>query len=159
MTVLRDERVDQARPDRVRTWLVRTLDEMPRVYDVRYEVFVREQGIASNVHDDPDDRYSLHVLGAVDDEVVGTGRITFFGDEAQIVWVAVLKPYRGFGVGRAVMEQLLDLAREHGSRIVTLNAQTHALNFYTALGFRALGRRFHMSNIEHQYMVLDLREA
>ena len=159
MTALRGERVDQSQPDGVRTWLVRSLDEMPHVYDIRYDVFVREQGIASNVHDDPDDRYSLHVLGAVDDEVVGTGRITFYGDEAQIVWVAVLKPYRRFGVGRAVMEHLLDLAREHGSRVVTLNAQTHALSFYSALGFRPLGRRFYMSSIEHQYMVLDLRAA
>ncbi|HET9015168.1 MAG TPA: GNAT family N-acetyltransferase [Thermomicrobiaceae bacterium] len=159
MTALRGDPVDRTRSRDVRTWLVQTLDDMPHVYDVRYDVFVREQGIASNVHDDPDDRYSLHVLASVRDEIVGTGRITFFGDEAQVVWVAVLKPYRGFGVGRAVMEHLLDLAREHGSRVVTLNAQTHALSFYNALGFRAIGRRFFMSNIEHQYMALDLRET
>ena len=95
-------------------------------------------------------------LGAVDGKTVGTGRITFYGSEAQIVWVAVRKPYRGRGVGRAIMEHLLRLAREQGSRIVTLNAQTHALTFYEALGFRPIGRRFFMGNIEHQYMAKEM---
>lgn len=155
MTVLNTESETRAERNGVHTWLVESLDQMADVYAIRREVFVREQGLTSTVRDDPDDRYSLHVLGAVDHEPVGTGRVTFYGDEGQIVWVAVLKPYRGRGVGRAIMEHLLRLAREHRCRIVTLNAQTHALSFYEALGFKPIGRRFYMSNIEHQSMVLD----
>ncbi|MBX6341346.1 MAG: GNAT family N-acetyltransferase [Thermomicrobiaceae bacterium] len=132
---------------------------MADVYDIRREVFVREQGLTNSVRDDPDDRYSVHVLAAIEgvEGVVGIGRVTFVGDEAQIAWVAVRKPYRGRGVGRAIMEHLLEISREQGAQVVTLNAQTHALGFYEDLGFRPVGHRFYMSYIEHQHMILDLR--
>ncbi|MFO7270758.1 GNAT family N-acetyltransferase [Sphaerobacter thermophilus] len=156
MTALKGDQETGIRDDEVRTWVVTSLAEMAEVYAIRHEVFVEEQHLTRSVRDDPDDRYSVHVLGAVGGQTAGTGRITFYGDEAQIVWVAVRKPYRGRGVGRAIMEHLLRLARDQGSRIVTLNAQTHALTFYEALGFRPIGRRFFMSNIEHQYMAKEM---
>ena len=139
----------------VRTWVVESLAEMGEVYAVREEVFVGEQGLTGNVRDDPDDRYSVHVLAAIGDTIVGTGRTFFIGDQGQIAWVAVRRPYRRQGVGWAIMQRLLDICREQGVRVVTLNAQTHALSFYEALGFEPVGRRFTMSNIEHQQMILD----
>lgn len=142
----------------LRTWLLSSPREMEHIYAIRYDVFVKEQGLTSSVYDDPDDRYSVHVLAAIGDEVVGTGRVTFIGDEAQIAWVAVQLPYRAQGVGRAVMEHLLRVSVEQRVRIISLNAQTHALHFYEMLGFRAVGRRFHMSNIEHQHMILEPAE-
>ncbi|MDI3339556.1 MAG: GNAT family N-acetyltransferase [Sphaerobacter sp.] len=156
MTVLQGEAETESGREGIRTWVVTSLAEMAEVYAIRHEVFVVEQHLTRNVRDDPDDRYSFHVLAALDGETVGTGRITFYGDEGQIVWVAVRKSYRGRGVGRAVMEHLLRLAREQGSRLVTLNAQTHALSFYESLGFRPIGSRFMMGNIEHQYMAREM---
>lgn len=137
------------------TWIARIPDELPVIYDIRREVFVDEQGLTSTVVDEPDDRYSVHVLAAVGDETVGAGRVTFIGDEAQIAWVAVRVPYRRHGVGRAVMDALLQVSGQ-GASIVSLNAQTHALTFYEALGFKPIGRRFFMAHIEHQHMILDL---
>lgn len=139
----------------VRTWVVESLAEMGEVYAVREEVFVGEQGLTGNVRDDPDDRYSVHVLAAVGDTIVGTGRTFFIGDQGQIAWVAVRRRYRRHGVGWAIMQRLLEICREQGVRVVTLNAQTHALSFYEALGFEPVGRRFTMSRIEHQQMILD----
>lgn len=141
--------------DDVRTWVVESLAEMPDVYAIREEVFVGEQGLTGNVRNDPDDRYSVHVLAAIGDTIVGTGRVFFIGDQAQIAWVAVRRQYRRHGVGWAIMQCLLDVCREQGVRVVTLNAQTHALSFYEALGFQSVGKRFTMSNIEHQPMILD----
>lgn len=154
MTALDSEPVGNRQHEQVRTWVLDSLDQMEHVYDIRHEVFVVEQGLTRTVRDDPDDRYSVHVLASIGDEVVGVGRVTYYADEAQIVWVAVRKAYRNRGVGRAIMEHLLRLSREEGVRLVTLNAQTHALHFYEALGFTPIGRRFFMANIEHQYMAL-----
>lgn len=142
--------------EEVRTWLITNPAEMEEVYAIRQEVFVDEQGLIGNVRNDPDDRYSYHVLGAVGDEVAGCGRVTFFGDEAQVVWVAVRKPLRRYGVGGAIMRHLIRLADEQGCRIMSLNAQTHALNFYRELGFVPVGRVFMMSHIEHQAMVREI---
>lgn len=139
----------------VRTWVVESLGEMRDVYAIRDEVFVGEQGLTGNVRNDPDDRYSIQVLAAIGDTIVGTGRTYFIGDQAQIAWVAVRRQYRRRGVGWAIMQRLLEACREQGVRVVTLNAQTHALRFYEALGFESVGPRFSMSQIEHQKMILD----
>lgn len=136
---------------------VRTPEELALVYEIRREVFDQEQHLTTWVRDFPEDEHSLNVLAWIDGQAVGTGRVSLWGDEAQIAWVAVRKPYRGQGVGRAVMHYLIRWAREHGARIVTLNAQTHALGFYQKLGFRPIGRPFYMAHIEHQLMELELR--
>ncbi|MCX7622133.1 MAG: GNAT family N-acetyltransferase [Thermomicrobium sp.] len=136
---------------------VRTSEELALVYAIRSEVFDREQHLTTWVRDYPEDAESLNVLAWIDGEAVGTGRVSLWGDEAQIAWVAVRKPYRGRGVGRAIMEYLIHWAREHGARTVTLNAQTHALEFYRKLGFRPVGRPFYMAHIEHQLMERELQ--
>lgn len=136
---------------------VRTPEELELVYQIRREVFDQEQHLTTWVRDFPEDGYSLNVLAWIDGQAVGTGRVSLWGDEAQIAWVAVRKPYRGQGVGRAVMRYLIRWARAHGARIVTLNAQTHALGFYQKLGFRPIGRPFDMAHIEHQLMELEFR--
>ncbi len=141
----------------VRVEPVRTGEELELVYAIRSEVFDREQHLTTWVRDYPEDTPSLNVLAWIDGEAVGTGRVSLWGDEAQIAWVAVRKPYRGQGVGRAIMEHLIRWAQERGARAVTLNAQTHALEFYRKLGFRPVGRPFYMAHIEHQLMERDLR--
>ena len=147
----------EAREPVVQIRPVRTREELEAVYAIREEVFHREQRLTPHVRDDPDDAYSLNVIATLEGRAVGTGRVTLLGDEAQIAWVAVLPAHRRRGVGRAVMEHLIRWSQAQGARSVTLNAQTHALEFYRQLGFKAVGRRFLMGHIEHQLMMLDLR--
>ena len=146
-----------AQPRAIRVEPARTPEELEIVYQIRREVFDQEQHLTTWVHDYPEDGAGLNVLAWIDGEAVGTGRVTLWGDEAQIAWVAVRKPYRGQGVGRAIMERLIRWAEEQGARTVTLNAQTHAREFYRKLGFRSIGRPFSMAHIEHQFMERELR--
>ena len=158
MTVV-EHRIDTTDHPEIQTRLMSSLDEMEQIYHVRREVFVLEQGLTGTVYDDPDDRYSYHVLATVGDVLAGVGRMTMIGQEGQIAWLAVLREHRRSGVGRAIMAHLLQTAADDGAKHVTLNAQTHALAFYTAFGFQPIGRRFSMSRIEHQLMVLQLSET
>jgi predicted GNAT family N-acyltransferase len=141
---------------RLRTAVVPWTEAKPDVYLVRQEVFVEEQRLAHSVVDDPDDQLSVHVIASIDGEVAGVGRVTFLADDGQIAWVAVRRPLRRHGVGLAIMRQLIGVCIDEGCRTISLNAQTHALSFYERLGFRALGRRFRMSGIEHQHMMMDV---
>ena len=70
--------------------------------------------------------------------------------------MAVLKDWRGRGVGRALLHTLLDLARTQGLTRVTLSSQTHALGFYERAGFRAIGEPFMDAGIPHRKMVKEL---
>ena len=130
--------------------------DMESIYRIRDEVFVAEQALTSNARNDPDDRRSIHYLADSDGRPVGTGRLTMMGNEAQIAWVAVLKEFRGTGVGWKIMEVMIERSEAEGGEYIILNAQTHALNFYERLGFYAVGRIFTMSKIPHQVMIRQI---
>jgi len=68
----------------------------------------------------------------------------------------VLKDWRSRGVGRALLQTLLDLAVRQGLPRVSLSAQIHALGFYERAGFHAVGELFIDAGIPHRKMVKEL---
>ena len=117
---------------------------------IRLNVFVEEQRVPVEIEwDDQDDR-SVHAL-AYDaaGKTVATGRLL---PDGHIGRMAVLKEWRGKGVGGAILERLVAVARERGDRDIELFAQTHALEFYRRYGFMESGPIFEEAGIPHQAM-------
>jgi len=67
------------------------------ICSIRYEVFVDEQNVPEELEIDGLDNEAKHVLAFVDGVPIGTGRIL---SDGHIGRVAVLKDYRGFGIGK-----------------------------------------------------------
>lgn len=117
---------------------------------VRETVFVLEQNVPIEEERDPLDPQCRHVVardrhGAP----IGTGRLT---PEGRIGRMAVLREWRGAGVGDALLHALLRQARAQGRGEVALNAQVSAQSFYARHGFVPYGERFMEAGIEHQAM-------
>ena len=66
--------------------------------------------------------------------------------------MAVLRPWRGRGVGAALLALLVELARERGHRRAILNAQKDAVPFYARYGFIVTGDEFEDAGIAHRIM-------
>jgi predicted GNAT family N-acyltransferase len=117
---------------------------------VREPVFVVEQNVPLELEWDELDPKCRHVL-ARDDEhrPIGTGRLT---PEHKIGRMAVLREWRGRGVGEALLLALIEQARELGLPEVSLNAQVDAIGFYEKFGFQPYGERFEEAGIQHQAM-------
>ncbi len=117
---------------------------------VRIAVFVEEQGVPEDLEWDGLDERSQHVMAiASSGKPVGTGRLL---PDAHIGRMAVLKEWRGKGVGGALLDTLLVLANRTGFGVVQLHAQTHALDFYRKRGFMAQGKEFMEAGIPHFLM-------
>jgi predicted GNAT family N-acyltransferase len=129
---------------------------LEEVYRIRDEVFVDEQALTDDARTDPDDHRSFHYLALLGDQPVGTGRLTLFGHEAQVAWVAVRQPWRKHGIGKALMLSIIERAKMESATHIVLNAQTHAIHFYANLGFNVVGGEFFMSGIGHQVMIKRL---
>ena len=117
---------------------------------VRETVFILEQKVPEEEEWDDLDPRCHHVLAR--DEAgrpIGTGRLT---PEHKIGRMAVLRAWRGKGVGSALLVALMDKARSLGWTEVKLNAQVSALDFYARHGFEPYGERFMEAGIEHQAM-------
>ena len=104
---------------------------------VRLTVFVDEQKFAPEPLDDRDPD-CLHVA-ALDQKgaTIGIGRMTADGHIGRMV---VMPPWRGRGVGTAVLHELLAIAKERRLPQVELDAQIHAIPFYERLGFAKVGQ-------------------
>ncbi|MGD8617810.1 MAG: GNAT family N-acetyltransferase [Gammaproteobacteria bacterium] len=117
---------------------------------VRHAVFVEEQGIPESLERDGRDADCRHVLAlAGDAEVIATGRLM---DDGRIGRMAVLRTWRGCGVGRALLERLLLQALQGGLQSVYVHAQLEVAGFYSRAGFRLAGQPFVTADIVHVEM-------
>lgn len=121
---------------------------------VREAVFIVEQRIPEHEEWDEHDDTSLHVIAHdASGAPIGTGRLLRDGIIGRI---AVVKEWRGKQVGDAIMQHLIQVARELGMKESVLHAQTYAIPFYQRFGYRAEGREFIEAGIPHQKMRLVL---
>ena len=121
---------------------------------VRWKVFVEEQQVPEELEWDEEDERSAHVLAVAADGIpIGTGRLL---PDGHIGRMAVLREWRGKGVGNALMRLLLRMALDKGHGVVKLHAQTHAAGFYAKHGFVAEGEQFMEAGIPHIVMALSL---
>ena len=122
---------------------------------IRETVFIHEQGVPVELEWDGLDSACAHVLAWNNrGEAIGTARMQQNGTIGRM---AVLKDWRGRGVGRALLRTVLDLAPRRGLPRVTLSAQTHALGFYERAGFDVVGEPFIDAGIPHRKMVKELK--
>ena len=125
-------------------------DGLPQLRAVRETVFVQEQLVPIEEEWDALDPDCVHVIArAQDGTPIGTGRLT---PEHKIGRMAVLREWRGRGVGDALLLALIEQAHQRGWREVALNAQVSAIAFYLRHGFQPVGERFWEAGIEHQAM-------
>jgi predicted GNAT family N-acyltransferase len=122
---------------------------------IRTAVFIDEQKIPADMEWDDADDGAVHAvafnrLG----RGLATGRmLEHVPGVAKIGRMAVLASSRHGGVGRAVLDALLDAARTRGEHEAVLHAQLSAAPFYERAGFVRRGPEFDEAGIAHVEML------
>lgn len=117
---------------------------------LREAVFVIEQKVPRELEIDGRDPTCRHVVArGPDGTPIGTGRLL---PDGHIGRMAVAAAWRGQGVGRALLERLLEEASLLGITELALNAQTTASDFYRRFGFIPDGAEFIEAGLPHQAM-------
>ena len=124
---------------------------------VRVPVFIDEQQVPYEIDFDGSDAHCVHWLALSEDCLpIGTARLM---NDYHFGRMAVLKPWRKRGVGRAIMLAAIEFAKAQGFASMHLNAQIEAMGFYRQLGFKAYSERFIDAGMPHQSMALQLDAA
>lgn len=125
---------------------------------IRSTVFVEEQKIPAEMEWDAADAVCVHAVAYNRFGVpLATGRLLeHVPGVAKIGRMAVLPAMRGSRIGRAVLDALMQAARERGDREALLHAQTSAAPFYARAGFTTRGPVFEEAGIPHVEMVRAL---
>lgn len=133
-----------------------SLRELYFILQARAEVFVVEQNI---VYQDMDeiDFASTHLFIEQEGKLCSYLRVIGKGikfAEASIGRVLTLKPYRGHGYARILMEHAIAMLRAHSAPI-RIEAQAYLRDFYLSLGFKQVSEQFILEGIPHIEMLLE----
>ena len=99
---------------------------------IREQVFIQEQQIAVEDEWDAEDVIALHFVVLDQHQPIATARLL---KNNSVGRVAVLKEYRGKGIGRLLMLEIIQQAKHQQREFLKLSAQVHAIAFYEKMGF------------------------
>ena len=125
--------------------------------EIRISVFVKEQGFENEF--DEIDSEAVHIVIRNDDGMpVATCRI-FRGKTADchiFGRLAVMKEFRGRGIGSDVVKSALEYVENSGGKKLMLHSQCSAIEFYEKLGFESFGEVEYEENCPHIWMKKEL---
>lgn len=125
-------------------------EELETAFAIRKEVFVYEQNCPPELEWEYEDE-SVHFLATVNNEPAGAARWRKTVNGYKLERFAVLKRFRGFGVGQALVKAVLaDLPPD--ANYVYLHAQIQAVGLYEKFAFEKLGSEFEEAGIRHYKM-------
>lgn len=120
---------------------------------VRTVVFIDEQLVTPEFEWDDIDSTAIHLLAMHNNQAIGCLRII---EGKKIGRMAILKPWRGKGVGNRLLKEAIRICRLKGSKQIVLSAQTHAIHFYQQAGFEITSSEYTDVHIPHVDMRLKL---
>lgn len=118
---------------------------------IRKQVFIIEQNIPEEEEWDDQDMISDHFVVYDQDQPIATARLL---QNNSVGRVAVLKAYRGQGIGSMIMLEIIRQAHQQDLKFLHLSSQVHAISFYEKLGFSIQGDAYDECGIPHIKMQL-----
>jgi len=135
----------------IKVQIVANAEEMEIVRDIRHQVFIVEQNVPQLVEINQFEESARYLLATLDGQFVGTARWRKTTKGIKLERFAVLQEKRTYGVGRALVEFMLEQIKNEA--VVYLHAQDHVISFYKKFGFQPVGDYFYEGGISHQEMV------
>jgi predicted GNAT family N-acyltransferase len=123
---------------------------LEKVFAIRREVFVGEQNCPPELEWEHEEE-SNHFLATVDGEPAGASRWRRTDKGYKLERFAVLKKFRGHGVGQALVQAVLD-DLPADANYVYMHAQIQAVTLYERFGFVKTGPEFEEAGIRHYKM-------
>lgn len=130
--------------------------EKKDVYDIRDEVFIKEQGFKRYMERDKHEDEAIHIICYEANQPVGTTRVLVEDNIGTVQRVAVLKPFRNQGYGKNMMLAIEDILAHRNLAALKLDSQAHAISFYDSLGFKKSSDPYIVAGIEHVEMIKEL---
>jgi predicted GNAT family N-acyltransferase len=124
--------------------------DLEKVFAIRREVFVDEQNCPPELEWEYEDE-STHFLATVDGEPAGASRWRKTDKGYKLERFAVLQDFRGYGVGQALVQAVLDDLPKDAA-YVYMHAQIQAVTLYERFGFVKTGPEFEEAGIRHYKM-------
>ena len=148
---------DQNKMQKTIIRLVRSKQELEQVLHIRRVVFTEEQKINEKLDRDGLDSTAKHAIVLLKNKPIGCARIRFIDGGAKLERIAILKAYRGKGLGIALVNYLLSYCKRAKARQVYMDSQHYLKEFYEKFGFKTKGKSFMEVGRKHIIMYKNLK--
>jgi predicted GNAT family N-acyltransferase len=135
--------------------IVKWIDGLSQLKNIREKVFIQEQKVTPQLEWDGMDEKAIHFLVFNDKAAIGCARAIVIKDHMQLGRMAVLKEYRGQGIGSALIEKAMTTAKLNQLSAIYISAQCHAIDFYKKFGFEVTSDIYLDAEIPHRDMTLN----
>ena len=135
--------------------IVKWIDGLSQLKNIREKVFIQEQKVTPQLEWDGMDEKAIHFLVFNDKAAIGCARAIVIKDHMQLGRMAVLKEYRSQGIGGALIEKAMTIAKLNQLSAIYISAQCHAIDFYKKFGFEVTSDIYLDAEIPHRDMTLD----
>jgi putative N-acetyltransferase (TIGR04045 family) len=131
-------------------------------FDIRYDVFVDEQGIFTDTDEDirDSDPSTIHLIGLINRRTVGAVRL-YPLDVGCEQWqgdrLAVLKAHRTSRLGFELVQEAVAQASANGGSVMHAHIQLPNVRFFEYLGWHLEGPVETYAGIVHQQMAINLK--
>lgn len=139
---------------------VSTPEQLEEALCIRFDVFIKEQGVSPETESDEYDAIDPHWLVRNEEgEAIATARVTDRGNGmGKLERVCVLDVYRDHGIGKLLLTRIEEDLRAKGFAGMEVHAQTHCQGFYEKQGFMVkMPEVFYEEEIPHIHMVKALQ--
>ena len=132
-------------------------DDLNAVHAIEKASFITPWSYQS-LKSDLKNKLAYYCVADKESEIVGYAGMWIVFDESHITNVAVDKNFRRGGIGRAIMEHMVDVAISRGASAMTLEVRrsnTAAQSLYSQMGFAQYGiRRGYYTDTNEDALIL-----
>ena len=143
-------------PNEVNYKEIEKVDEFIDAIRIRVDVFIKEQKCEPGWEPDEDDKKSRHFIAIVDNKIVATARVRETeSKEYKIERMATKKKYRKKGVGKGLVDYIINDINKLNPKRIWMQSQVRAQKFYEMCGFKAVSKPYDLYGIKHIDMELS----
>jgi [ribosomal protein S18]-alanine N-acetyltransferase len=130
-----------------------TVDDLDAVMEIEHRSFSIPWTRDAFYNEIEQNHLSTYLVVEDGECIAGYCGVWLVVDEAHITNVAVLPDYRGKGLGEALMKKIMEIAKQVGARVMTLEVRVSneaAKGLYRKMGFQDGGirKRYYSDNQE-----------
>ena len=120
-----------------------TLDDFNNISSILYSDF-DDFWQEKTLEDELKNENSYYLVAKINDEIAGFAGLKIILDEADIMNIVTKKIYRNLGVGSAILESLIEFAKQNGIKKLTLEVNEtnqYAIKLYEKFKFKKISYR------------------
>lgn len=130
-----------------------TMDDVDAIVEIERESFAAPWSAEAFRNELQNNMFAKYMVMETDGAIIGYGGLWLIIDEAHVTNIAVRSAYRGKGLGRRLLAELMRTAHWLGARRMTLEVRVSnetAKSLYRSMGFEPSGVRpaYYSDNME-----------